>query len=219
MFRRVTEITPDNVRGFYSLGAVYHEMGDLARAETAYKESIALKPNSAALSNLGTLYYDRARYRESAETFEKAVALAPSDSVLWTNLGDAYRWAPGLRARAATAYRKSIDLARAELAINPKDAAACVTLALDFAKTGNAAEAKLQIERAIAIDPKDVNTFYEAAIVASAGGDSAAAIDWVRRAAEAGYSRDRIEREPEFSGLKNHPDFQKALAAKSPPAR
>ena len=219
MFRRVTEITPDNVRGFYSLGAVYHEMGDLARAETAYKKSIALKPNSAALSNLGTLYYDRAQYRESADTFEKAVALAPSDSVLWTNLGDAYRWAPGLRARAGAAYRKAIDLARAELAINPKDAAACVTLALGFAKTGNAAEAKTQIERALAIDPRDVNTFYEAAIVASAGGDSAAAIDWIRRAAEAGYSRDRIEREPEFAGVRNHPDFQRALAAKSPPAR
>lgn len=211
MFRRVVELTPDNGRGYYNLGAALQLMGQFDDARAAYLKAIELNPTGDAYSNLGTLEYASGRYREAAEADEKAVALKPGYYLIWANLGDAYRWAPGLESRAKDAYEKSILLARRELQVNPRDAEVHLTLALCLAKTGNTAEAQKDLRRAIELNPKDTGSLFQAAIVANICGKKQEALDWIRRAVQGGYPVADITREPELANLRKDKEFQEAL--------
>jgi len=74
--------------------------------------------------------------------FEKAAALTPTNYLLWANLGDAYRWAPGQRAKSDGAYERALRLIRDAIAINAKDAQARAIAASCLAKRGDLAAAQ-----------------------------------------------------------------------------
>jgi serine/threonine-protein kinase len=213
MFRRVTELTPDNERGFANLGAVLFKAGRFEEARRAYTSSIQVKPIAGAYTNLGTLEFFSGRYPEAAAAFDQAVRLMPANYLYWANLGDAYRWTPQGRSRSGTAYRKAIDLAQGEIALNPMNDTAHRTLATSLAKTGELAGARGHIERALEIDPADPDTMYAAAIVATLEGKRNKAIRWLDKACEAGLGVREIEHEPEFERLRGLPTFQKVLEA------
>ncbi|HEY6222040.1 MAG TPA: tetratricopeptide repeat protein, partial [Candidatus Eisenbacteria bacterium] len=217
LFGRVAELTPDNVRAYNSMGAAYHQMGRSEEAAAAFQRSIAIQPNADAYSNLGTLEFYRGRYSDAVAAFERATALRPGDSYLWANLGDAYRWAPGKRERAATAYENAIRLARERLEINPRDSEAHMTIALCRAKTGQHAAALRDLEEALAAEPGNVSNFYSAAIVNELVGRRGEALRWIRKSVDSGYGTAEIEREPEFGQLKNDKEFREALSRRAGP--
>ena len=167
MFERVVKLTPDSVRGWNNLGAAYQQADRFEEALEAYTQSSRVRPNDVAYSNLGTLQFFLGRYRDAAEAFEKATKLTPADPLYWLNLGDAYRWAPGMRSKAGAAYAKAMSLARGQLAIDPRDADALSTLGLALAKTGKPSEGLVEIRKAIEIKPGNPEFFYDAAIVST----------------------------------------------------
>jgi serine/threonine-protein kinase len=206
-FRRVTELTPDNPVAFSNLGATYALKGDFQRALQAYRRSLALAPTDVAHSNLGTTQFYLGRYDEAAESFAAAVRLTPGHFQLWANLGDAYRWTKGLEPRAAEAYRRAIELARGELRVNPKSALAHSYIALCLAKTDRRAEAEQHARRSLELEPTNPELLYNAAIVARLGEKHEEAVELLRRAIRAGYSRALVERDPELAGLRRRKDF------------
>ncbi len=211
LYRRVIQLTPDAYRGYVNLGAALQLLGRYDEAVKNYEKSIAVAPNSWAYSNLGTLRFSQRRYSEACTAFEKATQLAPNDYVIWANLGDSYRWAPGRRADATTAYDKSIATARAALAINPKSAMAHATIGMSLAKTGKLDAAGTEIHVALQIDPTDRNVLYKAAVVAQLRGDSEAALSWLQRAVDAGYTAGELTTDPELAALTGRPEFKNLL--------
>jgi serine/threonine-protein kinase len=211
MFHKVIQLNPDNARGYYNLGVALQLMNRPEEARAAYQKSIALRPTADACSNLGTLEFSLGRYKEAADSYEKAVALSPQKSTYWANLGDAYRWAPGLSKKAQFAYERAIQLAQSEIRVNPQDAFVHVTLALCFAKLGEIGEAQKHIRRAMALDPKNIETIYQAAVVAVLSGKPNEALEWIRKAVEGGYSAAVIGRDPEFTTLRKVKAFQEVL--------
>ncbi len=214
-YREVIKLTPDNIRGYNNLGAAYQQLDEFDRASEAYRASAQLNPSDANThSNLGTLHYFQRRYAEAAAAFERATKLTPDKSLYWTNLGDAYLRAPGLAGRAPAAYARAAERARAEIGVNPRDAAAHASLALALARSGEAPAAREESLQSVALAPTDPDNLYQAAIVAVLAGRKDEAAQWVRKAVDGGMSVAQVLREPEFEPLRKIPEFQRAIAAR-----
>ncbi|MGB7621929.1 MAG: protein kinase [Terriglobia bacterium] len=211
MFHRVTELSPDNARAFSNLGGVYQLMGDFGKALAAYKQSLALLPTSPAYSNIGTLEFFNGHPKEAADAYEAALKLTPDDYEIWANLGDAYRWAPGLQSKAFTAYDKAISLCQGELRLNPKAGPVHSVLGLSLAKTGKVSEAEAQVQKALAIDPHNPEFLFNAAVVANLAHKQKEALAWILLASKNGFPKTFIAREAEFENLRNDPAFKEAV--------
>jgi len=209
MFLKVVQLSPDNLRGYNNLGAIYEQLGRYDDAVHVFSTSITKKPTDQAYSNLGTCYYFLGRYADAAAAFERAAALVPKRQVIWLNLGDAYRWVPGADSKAAKAYDEAILLARSDLQMNPSDNVTRSRLAACLAKRGDLKTAGREIAVAISGDPRNSNVMYNAGIVANARGEKRAAAQYLKRAVDQGYSRTEIERDPEFSMLRES-DYYKS---------
>jgi serine/threonine-protein kinase len=214
MFRRAAELAPDSVRAWNNLGGAYQQNGRFEEALDAYKRSARIAASDGAYANLGTTEFFLGNYRQAAEAFEKATQLTPAKALYWSNLGDAYRWAPGLRPRSAAAYERAIALAGDQLATDPRDTVALSTLGLCLAKTGKPAEGLAQIQKALSIEPGNPDFLYDAAVVSNLLGKPKDAVAWIQRAVEAGLTPAQIQREPEFQNLRKLPEFAEKL---SPP--
>ena len=208
MFEQVIRLTPANHRGYYNLGAVYYLLERWDDAEEAYRKSIALHESATAYSNLGTLHFFRGRFQDAVPNFEKAVALAPKDSLAWGNLADAYRWAPGERAKAADAYQRAIALAQEQLKIDPNFAETYAYLGLYEAKTGQKSEAGRDIEKALSLEPKNPTYTYYAAVVYHLVGNKNRSLSLLKQAVQGGYPPREIRADPEWGVLRDQPAFR-----------
>ena len=211
MFRRVVERIPDSVRGWNNLGASYQQADRFDEARAAYKRSAGVRPNDGAFTNLGVLEFFTGHYTEAVAAFEQAATLTPGKALYWSNLGDAYRWAPGMRPRAVAAYARAIALERERLSADPQDADAWSTLGLCLAKTGKTAEGLAAIEKALALEPGNLDHFYNAAVVSTLLGRTDDAIGWLRQAVDGGMGVRQIEAEPEFQQLRKLDAFKKVF--------
>ncbi len=212
MFQVVVQLTPDNVRGWNNLGGASQQMDALDRARDAYATSARLKPGDASTqSNLGTLEFFLRHYADSARAFERATGLAPRKSLYWANLGDACRLAPGEAGRAPEAYKRAATEARAEIGVDPKDAAARTTLALALARLGDRSAAREEMTRALSITPDDPDNLYQAAILAVLEDRGDEAVEWIRKSLAHGMSTAQVLREPEFESLRKLDSFQRAV--------
>ena len=121
---------------------------------------------------------------------------------------------PGaIRRRRKPPTRRSVTLARAQLGLNPNDVRARCFVATGLAKTGHIAEAQEDMARVTALDPGVPEVYVDAAIVAALAGIDREALDWLRKAASAGYCRDIIQRQPEFARFRDKAEFRSIVAA------
>ena len=201
-FRRVTRLTPDSPTAFSNLGAVEVLAGDFASARDSFQRSLTLAPTDTAYANLGTVEFYLGKYTKAAAAFEQAVRLTPGHYQLWANLGDAFRWAPGMRPRAEATYSRAIELCRQEIAINPRQSLAHSTIALCLAKSGKRREAAEHAEKSLELDGGSPEILYNAGIVANLEGNFDQAVDRLRRAVQAGYPKVYVERDPEIANLR-----------------
>ncbi len=202
-FRRVTALTPDNALAWSNLGGVEELQGDFESARAAFEKSLSLSATDTAYANLGTAAFFLGDFARAADAFEQAVRLNPDHFELWSNLGDARRWARGRRDTAASAYAKANALATKELAVNPKEAMAHSHLGLCYAKTGRPAQARAEADESVRLEGENPEILYNAGIVSNLTGRTDEAVDRLRRAIAAGYSRAFIDHEPEIANLRS----------------
>ena len=205
--KRVTELQPDSVQGWDNLGNAYERAGKYDESIAAYQKSIALSPTWSAYSNLGNSYFVLKRYNDAVKAFEKATELGPNQDLAMGNLADAYR-ASGQKDKAAATYEKAIALAFQDLQVNPQNTVAMGDLALYYAKKGDAQHGMEFIQRARAIDMKDVSLIYIQATVENLAGKNADALRSLREAFSKGFPVKDAQTDPEFANLQNLPDFQ-----------
>ena len=205
LFTKQTQLLPDAPRAWSNLGIALSSAGRYEEAIRALQHSLTLEPTRGAYVNLGTCYFWLGRYAEAAVAYERAAALEPKQYIVWADLGDGYRWAPGMRAKSLGAYDEAIRLTREALAINPRDVLARTIEASCLAKRGNAVLAQREINLALRDDPTNGKALYEAAVIASIRGDRDAAFAWMQRAIAAGASATDAKHDPELSSIYNKP--------------
>jgi tetratricopeptide (TPR) repeat protein len=215
-FQRVVELTPDNYKAWYNLGALHLTLGKYDLAEKEFHKSIDLQAGPGGYLGLAAVYSAQGKYRESAETNEKALALGPNSYVAAGNLADAYRWTPELADKAPGMYRQAIENVDRALLTNPKDAYALSCRALYWANLGNQKQAMEDIEKARAIAPSEARHLYQWAVIEEIGHHRERALKALSEAMRAGYSSNEIDRAPELADLRRDPRFQKLTQSQKP---
>ncbi len=214
-FAEVIRLNPQSPWGYVNAGGVALAKGNLQGAIAPLTRAIALREDADAYSNLGYSYYFLGQYDKAAASNRRATELRPSVATYWANLADSCRWSQSCPGEADRDYRKAIELLRQDLAVNPRNARAHATMAVCLAATGSRSEADQHIRQALDLDPENPTRMYQAARVANARRDTAAAVSWLKRALSAGYQQFEIERDPEFSDLRGSEAFR-ALFNKTP---
>jgi adenylate cyclase len=201
-WRRATVLEPDNTSALNNLGAAYLYAGDFEQAADAFSRSLAIEPTRSGYSNAGTGLYYHGRFREAAEMFRKATELAPSDHRPWGNLADALQFG-GRPADAERAYARALELAEAELAINPRLAINQAQTAYYSTRLRRGDRARQCIENALAEGDDDNEVHYYVGLAELGLGDEAGALKHVRRARALGYPEVFLRSAPELGDIRN----------------
>ena len=212
MYTQVTSLVPDSFVGFANLGITRIQQGRYAEAIEPLQKSLKIRKTGDATSNLATAYFQSKRYADAASMFEQATTLDEQNYEIWGNLGDAYYWAPGMRDRAAGAYRKALELGEDRRKINPRDAHMLSYLAEYHAMLGEKQKAQSRIGEAEKLAPRDPEVLYYAAIVYVQAGDQKKSIEALERAVTAGYPAAGVRDTPNFSVLENDPRFRALIS-------
>ena len=122
------------------------QRGDLAGAEAAYRQVLALAPAQAeALHNLGNVLRGLTRPEEAVACQNRALALKPDHPAILSNLGlalgDLHR------------YEEAAECQRRAVAADPGLAAGHNNLGLALKELGRLAEAEASYRRALALKP------------------------------------------------------------------
>jgi Flp pilus assembly protein TadD len=213
-YRQVIDLVPDNPAGYTNLGVIYHLEGREGEAELLLKKSLAVRPTPLAYSNLATVYFFEGRYGDAVPILEKITSNGSKEYIVWGNLGDAYRWTPGLTEKASAAYRRAIELTGQALAVNPRDGRALSSVGLYRAKIGEMRAALSLSEKALATTQNDSSALFNSAIVNEIAGRREDALRYLSMAIESNYSLSEIEVEPELRRLRADPRYR-GLASKA----
>ena len=206
-------LQPDSPQTLEMLAVAYQNLGDLDRARAHFERSIAITPTARACSNLGTLYYQMGQVDLAVERFRQAADLQQNSAQIRRNLGDAYAKV-GRDADARAAYERALQLAEEAVEVNPRDTVHLGLRALCEAKLGRVDEARAHVGEALAVDDADNAVLFRAAAVHALAGDTDAALGYLERALDAGYSRALARADEDLASLRGTTRFQALTAAR-----
>lgn len=169
------------------IGIAFHQMLLLDQARKQYEKAIRLNPKySEAINNLGTIHYAKKSYRRAVSSYRKALVLSPNSASIHSNLGTAY-FARKKYEDALKSYQRALEL-------DPEV----------FEHRGS--NGVLLQERSVAERAKF--HYYLAKTYAKAGNVERALL-YMRKAIEEGFKeRQKFVEDPEFSTMRELPEFQ-----------
>jgi tetratricopeptide (TPR) repeat protein len=175
---KATTIDPQNQLAWFYLARAYDQLGDLPKAEAAYKALIAINPrHTAAYNNLGVVYRRMGRTDEAITSLRKQIEVAPQDGLAPSNLSRA------LASRGEWEEARQFAAMAAEIV--PDDANRWHFLGEAQIKTGRMDEARRSFDRALALPHEammDNNIAYD---MADAGFDLDKSSHLISKALEA----------------------------------
>jgi eukaryotic-like serine/threonine-protein kinase len=211
MFKEVITLAPDNFRGYSNLGGIYVAMGQYQNAISALEKSVSIRPTGDAYLNLGTAYFSQRNFESAASDYEQGLKLGENDWLSWGNFADACYQLPGKREQAMNAYGKAIELADANLKVNPRDGLAWAYRSTYLAMLDHKDEALTSLQKALSFSPQDPDVRLRAALVYNHFGDTGRTIEWLQKARAAGTSASLIRGTPDFDHLSGDPRVQELL--------
>jgi len=206
-FQKVIELTPDNTRGYSLLGTAYFYLYDLRQAVQATEKALSIKATREVYNNLGTYYFFEKRYADAVRTYEQAVELGRKNPSIWGNLADAYRYVPGLEAKAKQAYEEAIVLAREGLSRNPKDEGLLRRSARYCAQLGFQEEALAEIRKARELAPNNALVLESSIQVYELLGKRNEAIQALEDLVRTGGSLQMIVLSPDLEKFRRDPRY------------
>jgi tetratricopeptide (TPR) repeat protein/roadblock/LC7 domain-containing protein len=174
---------------FTRSGDAFAKQNDVEAAIQAYRQAIALDPNSAgAHAGLGACLMEKKLLDEAKAHLEKAIALVPADLKSHNNLG-ALLVRQGKLPEAIVEYR-------AALGINPSVGKVHLNLGNTLWRVGQQDQARAEYAEAVRLDPDDTAARYQLAC---------AAVDLGQPQEAVGHFQALLAREPDsvpaLSGL------------------
>jgi adenylate cyclase len=182
-------------------------------AETELERAIALDPNSFEAHYFYARYcFVRGELGRAAALFERAGEVKPDDYQSWCLLIHVYR-SLGRTDKIEGAARKGIALAEKELALHPENPRPAALGAAGLLAIGETERAREWLARALAIDPDDLLTLYNAACSYAHLGEAERSLDLLERFIPLANDLNRawIKHDSDFDSLRRHPRFQKIL--------
>lgn len=211
-FRRSLELAPDNFMTLRNLGVAHYMQGDLDRAATALQRALEIRQSHTLYANLGTIYFARGLYAQAVDVFEKAIAteVGASSSVLWANLGDAYRWTPGHEPKAHAAFDRALELLAPSLAARPGDGTLGTRRILYLAKSDRCAEVSSELAAlAGSLAASNASAWYRLAVSHELCARRDDALRALEQALDAGYAISDVRTDPELLALRGSPEFRR----------
>ena len=213
MYHNAIRIAPEWYATYSNVGVIYNETGQYAKAIDPLRKSIALRPSYAGYVNLGVSYFGLNKYSEAAEAYQSAAKLDPQQYVIWGNLGDALFYS-GKKDQSVAPYRKAIELASAELKVNPHDPDVLSSLASYYSMLGDRKNALLYLGQALQYGHNDKDVLLDAASVYNHLGESSLAVEFLAKVLQAGYTADKIRSLHDFDNLAGIPAYQQLIKSK-----
>jgi serine/threonine protein kinase/Tfp pilus assembly protein PilF len=201
-FETARDRSPDNAVVLLNLGAAYQMAERPDDAASTLQRALEINPTGAAYTNFANLRFLQGRYAEAADAFEKAVGLNANNYLVWANLGDAYRWAPGRRTKATEAYRHAIQLMDQQIAAKPADANLRTRRALYLAKIGESRDALEELTKIPRTQTLTPQMSIRVALVRELAGDRDGALDAIDRALKNGFPQRELKADTEFAELR-----------------
>ena len=198
--------------------AIIRRLEEQGRREEAHAElekALQLAPESWEVNKVGA-YLFRLRQDVGAATrhLEKAVEAMDTDFCAWATLATFYQ-AQGKEEKVRDAARKMVSESETALQQDPSNGAALGIIAGGYAILGEASRAREWIERAMLIDPDNLNMRYNfACVLATYVGDKEEALRLLEPTlAQSGPMLFKIvETDPDFDCLRDNPRFRKMMA-------
>ena len=193
MYREAIEMyreMPPTAVTMNKIGIAYHQMVDMQAARRYYEKAIKLNPKySEAVNNLGTVYYANKSYGRAVRQYQKALKLSPDSASVYSNLGTAYF--------ARKKYKEAFEAYQEALKLDP-----------DVFEHRGSYGVLLQERN---VEERARFHFYLAKTYAKSGMTDRALL-YVRKALEEGFKeRNRFLEDPEFTPLKDNPEFKQLM--------
>ena len=210
-YKKVVQLAPDLAEAHYLLATPYLNLGRNNEAETELKTAISLRETVNAVQALGLVHMNQSREREAIPYLQHALEIGGKTSLLYLNLGTAYRRA-GFPRDANEAYRKGLDLSEARLAANPRDAYEKVCLAYMCARLGDSRRAQSEVAQAMQLSRGANNVRWMAALTYEALGQHDKTMAVIEDAPDTLLSR--LYRSPEVADLHRVPRFKQLIESR-----
>lgn len=204
-FQKTVDRAPGLYLAYNELGAALDYLGRDSEAEKALLSSLKIKETADALNSLGGIKAYQRHDAEAVRYFEDATRVDPKDYIYLLNLGDADRRL-GQRTDAATAYRKAMALALAELQEDPRSGLSRAYVAYLAARLGDKKRAEDEITQARRFSPRDGMVLRKSVLTYEALGERDRAIDSLAEATA--DSLRELGRHPDLKGFRQDPRFQ-----------
>ncbi|MDX1656722.1 MAG: tetratricopeptide repeat protein, partial [Candidatus Competibacteraceae bacterium] len=116
LIERAIAVKPQVAEYHCNLATVLQDLGDGARAQTAFQRALELNPDyPVALNNLGNLLCDQGRFAAAEVSLRRAIALSPDYADAYSNLGRVLK--DCLRQQEARdCYRRALEIAEGHVA-------------------------------------------------------------------------------------------------------
>lgn len=213
MYNHAIQIAPEWYATYSNVGVIYNELGQYEKAVDTLNKSITIRPSYGAYVNLGVAYFGLNRFSEATEAYQEAAKLDPQQYLIWGDLGDALFYS-GKKDQSVTPYRKAIELASAELKVNPRDPDVLSSLASYYSMIGDRKNSLLYLGQALQYGHNDKDVLLDAASVYNHLGESSLAIEFLAKVVRAGYSREKIRSLHDFDNLAGLPAYQQLVTSK-----
>ncbi|MEW5717237.1 MAG: tetratricopeptide repeat protein [Chloroflexota bacterium] len=206
-YREAIRLDPNLAQAHNNLGVLLDDLGRSAEAEAAYREAIRLDPNNAA-ANVNLAYFLRThdRFAEAEPFYRRAIELEPNEIGPYSGITIGLRQQMGREAEAIPFIEKWMQL-------DPQNFDPPLALASVHKKLGHAEEsAKFAAQARALIKPED---WYNLACLESVCGNTDAAIEHLRRAAQADdFDRKHAKRDPDLEWIRDDPRFDEIIGNK-----
>ena len=187
-YRKALLVTPSDPTVHNKLGICYQQLREDAAARREYDRALQLDPGYAEVwNNIGTLEQASKRFKPAVRAYKKAIETKPGLATPWKNLGNAYLALDRVQ-EAFEAYQEAFRL---DPTVLESQGPGIPAAGIDAA----------------------TQSYYLAKLLAG-NGQKDAAIDFLRRAKEAGF-RDwaRVRSDPDFRAVVQDPRFQELAPA------
>lgn len=213
-FRHVTELAPERWRGFNNLSSSYGKLGRPIDQIRSLEQAIILEPeNAMPFRNLASLYYlETSDYARAARTLESAVKLGENDYKTWSQLANAYYWAPGERSKATNAWNKTLETVHNALQVNPTDRTALDYRAAALSSLGKFEEALASIQSILEFGDFNAQNYRTIAQIYVQQGDRDSALVYIRLAFEERLEPRILLNTPWFTDLRTDARFAEISA-------
>lgn len=194
----------------------FQERGQFDAAAREMEAALRLGPESWEVNKeAGRFYLNRRDVPTATRHYEKAAELVETDFHAWAMLSTCYQ-ALGDTAKQRKAAQMMISESQLAVQQDPSNGAALGILAGGYALLGQKEKACEWIDRALLIDPDNLNMRYNFACVLSIMRDTGAALKMLQSAlafsGRGAYQVRVAETDTDFDNIRDDPRFSKIIA-------